>query len=300
MGESEFKNRLANMNEGWSEVKDSIGGIPPGIYVLQLQGAEIKEVSTDSDRLRVAFEWLVLEGDRSGEVVYDGMPLHRKDGTPFFSMVVQRIEQLGLEAPEAWEDLPEILDSLVANAPTVQVAITEKDGYTNVKVKSLLSEASPAPEKAGKRQESPPVISVGKKKAKAPIVESEFVEGNVVMFKDDDGNAIHGEITGVNGVIATIMDTDNDEWEIPFSELSLDENAPDEDHADLLGLGLAAGVEGLKDSMQVDEIVEEFKAYSWQASEMTPDEIALFERHDIPVEKVLPPAKKKKTKTKGK
>lgn len=250
---------LDGMNEAWEETESSGGfDIPDGTYEARLQGAEIVEVSSDANRLRIKIEWLILEGDVAGTVKYDSIPLHRKDGTPFLSMAKGFLEKLGAEVPQQMRDVPETLASLVQAAPRVSLKVQTKGDFQNCTVQSVLDDVdapAPAPKAPAKApaKAAPPAAKPTPQKApqKAPAAAAPA-----------KGKA-------------------------PMSRKAKAESARDEgqDLADLVALCGSFGVE-LSNAEDLASVVADMQGLGqpFPAAETTPEEQAVLAAYEIPCE----------------
>jgi len=145
-----FAEKLKGMKQTWAEsstVYDStFGGIKvdPGQYVARLQSAKIVESKT-SGNLMIRREHVILEGQFQGMIVYDNMNLANAMGMSF---VRRWIDQMGYEAPSADkpEELEDVIAAVIAEAPTVKIAIKHSGDFVNVSIIELLQTGNERPE----------------------------------------------------------------------------------------------------------------------------------------------------------
>ncbi len=132
-----FEKKFAKMQENWEAGLEESGftDVPAGIYSLQLQSAELRQ-SENSGNWMFMRKHLITEGEFAGETVVDFMTLEG-ERSPFFCKMW--IEQMGMEAPAKFTEVPTTVEEMVENHPkyTGQVVVSD-EGYTNVRIKKLL------------------------------------------------------------------------------------------------------------------------------------------------------------------
>lgn len=289
-----FKKRLQEMNQQWDETSSGFQDLPEGQYTMQIAGAELKETQTGN--LRASIQYVVAEGEMSGQSIYDGFMVE-KDGA-FFEIGAQMLkgwlERMGYEAPPL-DEIEDTLAMVTQEAPMVLAEVKKKGDFTNVRVRERLDDgAAPAPAKgkrAGKTTQKPAAVDT----------DAPFSKGDAVQFIDDDGDAIIGTITAIDGDTCTVLSTEDEDWEdIPFDMLTLadsggDDTEPEEeepeeeedgaDTTDLLAFCGAHDLEGVDDGMTAEELVGIIDEYEWKASYLTDEEVELLEGINIAVKK---------------
>lgn len=148
----EYAAKLAEMADTYSAGVAAADGVPDAEYIMQLQGAIMKESSNGN--LMVSRQHLIREGELAGIVVFDNLVL----STPFgMANLVSWLKRLGYDAPEDPVDLEPMIEQVANEAPMVKASTKSKDGFTNVRVLEVLegggeSEAPPTgpPAAAGK------------------------------------------------------------------------------------------------------------------------------------------------------
>jgi len=130
---AEVRKKLKEMNKAWKTGKDSVSGVPAGVYHMRLQGATVK--LTSNKKLTVIREHLIVDGEFEGTVVTDFMNLEGEMGAYF---AAQFIDQLGYEIPEEPTEIPETIEAVVADAPEYIASVVHSEGFTNVRFKELV------------------------------------------------------------------------------------------------------------------------------------------------------------------
>jgi hypothetical protein len=149
---SDIKKKLKKMREAWDNQKEASKrsgfiNVDDGSYVCQLTGGELKE--DKNDQLGVQLEWSITDGDETGEKL-----------TMFFGNIedeerviwLQRtLRRLNVEVDEfSPEDIPEILENLLKEAPKARLKVSTKGDFTNVNVDKLLGDDDDDDDSKGK------------------------------------------------------------------------------------------------------------------------------------------------------
>jgi len=297
-----FSNRLKKMDEQWDGVSSGFGEVPEGMYSMQVMNAELKE--TRNGDLRVSVQYVIAEGEHTGEMIWDGFMLE-KDGKFFESgaqFLKRWIERLGEEVPPI-DEVEDTLQAITRKAPIILGEVKKNGDFTNVRMREVMGAEGPAQ----KPKRSAPTTAKKKEKEASP-----FSDGDRVTF-NADGEYITGKILGMDEDTCTVLSTDDEEWEdIPLDmlEAAPEDEGPQEDeekeeagedNTDLLEFIGAHDLEGADDSMDRAGLIGVIDEYEWSAKELTKDEVELLESLPITVQK--PRTAKKATKkasTRGK
>lgn len=254
---SQFAKRLAGMREAWKQGRESGGSstVPPGVYTAQLAACDLAE-SQSSNKLQIHREFLITEGESSGESLHDYMQIETEKG-PFF--IELWLKKMGYDLDGDFDPtaLEEILAELQANTPTVRIRVVEKNGFTNVRVLQLL-EGESAPAKPAKAGKSAPAEEAG--------------EGEGEGEGEGDGGEEAGEAAG--------------------QETGGEEDA--ELKGELIALAQNFSVE-VSDEDSVEDLKDKLHELAWDGSTLEEHEVALLEKCGIEVAnkpKPKPAAKK--------
>lgn len=296
----EFKNRLAQMQEQWTSGKDKAGGVPDGVYNMQLQEAKF-DVS-GSGRLMVKRQHLITDGEYAGEVVYDNIVVDTEFGP---RQLAEWIAQMGYEVPADMADNEDVVNAISMAAPHYQAGVKKgKDSdFRNVRIRQLLdapaAEAAPAPAHVKKAAAAPakPAAKVAapapvKKAAPAPKAaepEAGLAEGTRIAFKDEDQNDAEGTVKGagenegdirVEGDNGTLYDFAIGDLTVvegeAVAEAPVEEDNSEETRAGLLAICVAHGIE-VTDEDDLAAVTEKVCGQEWNKGELTEDEAALLE-----------------------
>lgn len=235
-----FKQSAKQLSKAWDDayqVKGEAGqGFEPedARYAVALVMAEMGE-SKASGRLQITWEYLFLDGEYKGKTFrsYDG--LDRPEGLPY---VMRRIETLGYDTPESFEELEPLLKQISKDKPYIRIQVKTKGEFTNVYVLGKLEEDE-LPEGAqsvvgGKGRvtkeeqttESPTVATNVAKEEKAEEEGLEIEEGMQVLCHNGDGEELGvGEILSIDGESEeVIVKIDGKKHVVPWTKL---EKAPE-------------------------------------------------------------------------
>lgn len=135
---SQFASQLASLNKNWASAKakqdEMFGGqqIPGAQYTAQLVGAKLI-LTKQSQRLAIARNFLIVDGDYEGRTVSDMMGLAFNELSPVFAR--RWIEQMGYAAPEDLAaELENVLDAITADAMYCKIKIRLSGQYYNIDV----------------------------------------------------------------------------------------------------------------------------------------------------------------------
>ena len=218
-----FKLSAKELSKSWEsayKVKDEItAGFEPedGRYPVAVTMATIGE-SQSSGRLQITWEYLFLDGDYKGRTFrsYDG--LDREEGLPY---IMRRIESMGYDAPDAYDELEGLLETITKRKPFIRIQVKTKGEFTNVYVMGVLErenlpegwedamEPSDKPSKSGSsavsREKPEPSSSSSPKSDDGNEEGLEIEKGMMVACSDGE----EGEALGVG----EILDIDEDSQE---------------------------------------------------------------------------------------
>jgi hypothetical protein len=279
----DFANRLAAMNQSWSERGKSGASVPPGIYTMLLQSAELGE-SQSSNKLQIHREHLILEGEYQGQVIHDYLQLETEMGPRFVS---RWIELMGFTPPDDPQQLEDVVAAIAAAAPTYQAQVKVSGDFTNVNIRKLLSaaEAPPAPTPAPVA--APPKVAQVAKAApvaktpgavKAPV--SSFTVGDCVVFKDGATN-VPGTVESLDTTHAVVKDDQCSTWKVALNELRIlppvaaAAAAPSEKLTELLAFAQSQDI-AVDDSDTEEMCIAKIKEFNYDVKQLTPEEIVLL------------------------
>lgn len=126
---------LKNLRKSWEETEPATGGsnVPLADYVAKLTAIELG--FSKAGNLQAVATFKIYDGKYKGKEVKSFQGLGTDVGISFFKGFC---EVIGLEYPEDPTDLPEAIDSFMDDFDElVNIAVVEKDGYTNVRIKGL-------------------------------------------------------------------------------------------------------------------------------------------------------------------
>jgi hypothetical protein len=290
---NDFNERLEGMQEAWASGRDREPGAPAGTYKAQVQDLQLA-VAQSSGNMMINREFLIIEGEQNGEVVYDRLMLETERG-PYY--VGRFIDQMGYEKPDAVTEIPGVLAAIVEEAPVVMLNVRKNDDFTNARVLEVLQgeEGEPAAKEAP--DESP---------KEAVDSDVRLSEGQLVKY-EDEGEMKVGKVVGFADGDVHIEDSEAAVWAFKPVEVFVieedDEPPVEETMTQLIAFAGAYDIE-VSDQMDGSEIVAAVKEYEWDAAELTDDEVELLGGFDIPVKpkpksKAAKAAPKKATKKKG-
>jgi len=134
-----FDDKLKMMNDLYKSGKDKLPGVPDGQYTCQLQAAYL-DVSKSSGNLMVKREHLVIEGEHSGETIYDQIVLHSEQSAYWLN---KWIVAMGFEGGlDNLDELPGILKEMSRRMPIYSAVVKLSGEFRNVRVKELISGSS--------------------------------------------------------------------------------------------------------------------------------------------------------------
>ncbi len=211
---------------------DSGGGMltPDGYYTAEIKSIE-EEVGGDSGEPYLAVRWKT----HIGSVVFDNFSLQPQ------SLWVLRscLDCMGYDTPDAeYEFDPDDLLGATCGLEVVNEEYEGRDrpkavGYMPVDVaeasdlyiaRDSIEEEEEEQEEQEEEEEAPPPKSkrraAAKKKAPAKKKSTALRPGARVTFEDDNEDIIPGVIEFVEDDMATVVDDNEDSWEIPLEELT--------------------------------------------------------------------------------
>lgn len=286
----EYNERLKKMQETWDSGREQAPTVPPGLYTMQLQSAEVV-ASQSSGKLMIRREHLILEGEHENTVVYDYLMIETEKG-PFW--IARWLESMDGEAPEQATELPAAVEEVAGRAPiyTGKVVVSN-GGFTNVRIVKLL-------DSSGSSGAAGPDPEVGEDPTSAQEAGDGggFQEGDSVAYDDADGDECQGEIVRFDddeddGRVAIVKDADDDEWSVPLADLRAADGGGggDEDIDALIAFAQQQDIEVSNDDDR-DAVVEKIKEYQWPKKDLEADQIALLESIDADFEVAKPKPKK--------
>ncbi len=286
---ADMKKRLADMQDAWSTGKDKGIGVPEGIYKMQLQAAYLAESSNEN--MMIKREHLVLEGEQEGEVVYDQIMLESDQGPRW---VAKWMGQMGFEAPDDALEIEETVKAIEDAAPIYMGKVVKKDDFDNVRIQEVLETEADRPEGAAEHAATSTTDDGD--------AGEELAIGDTVSY-DDGGEMVTGVIEAFDGDDAHVIGPDKKVWAYAKSDLTKVEPEvaeADEELTALLALAQATDIE-VSDSDDTATVIKKLDEYTWDADQLTADEVALLEASDIKVQKPKrKPVKKVKAKSKKK
>jgi len=124
-----FNAKLKSMNKVWESGKEGIPLIPAGQYMFQLVAAELAE--SQNGNLMIKRSHTVIEGEYEGDTIRDIMVL--MDNEMSLGFLSQWIQDMGFEAPDSLETLPEVLAEMVETDVTYSGKLTYDGDYARVR-----------------------------------------------------------------------------------------------------------------------------------------------------------------------
>lgn len=276
-----FRKLLGQGQDDWNN--ETVETAPAGVYVFQLQDAQMFEAQDKdgNDVVKIKWEHLIREGEYEGTVIVDfGQPQSKH---PFPRKLLRdRIRALGFEPPEDIRDLEELVAAIVQAAPVYQGQLKWKNDFPNVQVKRLIEGQATAPARPAPARAAP--------QAAAPVPEPAaegLAIGTAVQFDGEDG-PVDGTVTGFGeDDTVRVEATNGDIYDVPAEILTAapaKAPAPEEDgtRAALLEFAQAQDLE-VHDGQTAEELVALLNGYDWQETDLTPDEVTLLKANGIGV-----------------
>lgn len=110
--------------------------LPDGKYIAQLAGAEINNSQGESQRLQVKMEYVVKEGEQQGNSIFKYLGLDKEESLDWMA---KELVRLGVDASQlSIEELPDVLEKLLVNKPTVRLKLRTKGEYQNCYIEKLV------------------------------------------------------------------------------------------------------------------------------------------------------------------
>ena len=221
-GRSEFARRLGQLKESWGAADEGFSQIKPGLYLMQLQSAAVEE-SASSGRMQIHREHLVREGEMEGEVIHDYMQIETELGPRF---VKQWINMMGFDVPDDPTELEEVVAAISDAAPIYRAKVTEKDGFTNVRIAKLLEsgeeDEGPEPEEEEAEEAEEETEAEDEEEAEEEQGSGDELEEQLSKFCED-WNVEVGADDDESNVVNMVVGIQEYTWKAP--ELSEEEVA---------------------------------------------------------------------------
>jgi hypothetical protein len=199
MANDVFTQRLKSLENTWKQAQAAAGEssfgtvVPDGRYVSVISQATIGE-SQSSGRLQIAWEYVISEGEFTGEAIrdYDGLETEMN-----LTWLGRKLSRLGYDfAAMGFSDLPAVLEDILKSKPSVLVRLRTKGEYQNAYIEKLLStdtpESSPSEDTSQETvevyEEAGPSLQVGMQVAFR--YQKDIVTGTIVRFFDENTAAV--------------------------------------------------------------------------------------------------------------
>jgi len=132
----EYEDRLGAMHD-FDKRSEPKPPVPDGSYEMQITGCSLEE-SQNSGRLQICRSFLIISGPENTETVKDYMQLETEQGPRF---IKDFFEAMGYPAFKGAKEVGAICDHIELNNPTVLAGVkTNKQGFTNIRIKRILGE----------------------------------------------------------------------------------------------------------------------------------------------------------------
>lgn len=196
---SKWGARLSKMKSGWlsseQQYKEMFGAsdIPEDVYVAKLQDCELTE--SNSGKLRIKREHVIMEGEHKGVSVRDGLNLENELGLVFCR---RWLNMIGAEVPENPEELETLLAEIKEAAPVCKIRVRHSGDFTNVDVLSVVDDADDGEEGSGEEGEGDEIDldSMDKDELRALVKENDLeIDGWRKMDEDTLREAIREAIS---------------------------------------------------------------------------------------------------------
>ena len=227
--------KKTSINVDFSDTESS-AVLPESDYLLKVADVEVR-TSENSGADYLSFTMEVAEGEFEGKKVYHNCSLQPQ---ALFNLR-NLLEALGLEVPQGAMDLDPA--DLIDMTCGVSIQHETYEGKTKARPVEFFPEEdlggeeeaeAPAAKVTKKAVKEEPVKKTPAKKAvkeepaaepakkvmKKKTVKKEIEVGSIVTFTDDEGDEQEGGVTAIEDDNATVL-VDEDEWEIPMSDLVL-------------------------------------------------------------------------------
>lgn len=181
------KSMLATFGDNWDADRNeaassAVGELDDGRYILQVKGMEFKTSSNDNFGLNTKFS--VKTGDHKGATVYRWDNIDEERG---LQNVARHLGVYGHDLDEVdVDDLPELCESIVKDAPTVIADLVTKNDYQNVNVKKLADVEDNDVEADDEVDDEDEVVIFDKKDEVEAKIGRKWEAGTVVSYSDDD------------------------------------------------------------------------------------------------------------------
>lgn len=138
-----FEKRLKKAQKSWEEgvkEKKNLGGsnVDDGTYKTGLSAASLME--SNKQELLVLLKFKIKEGDFKGEEVPRFYNLEGKNAAKSLAFLQFDLEKMGADVPEDLSDIPEILEKLLKEKPSLLISLRTNGEYQNAKVVRLIND----------------------------------------------------------------------------------------------------------------------------------------------------------------
>lgn len=250
-----FREKLTQLQKQWERSTETAGKVPPGLYHARLQEASLAESA--AGRLQVHREFLILEGEHEGRVLHDYMQLETEQGPTF---IRRWIEQMGYNAPSKADELEETIDAINQEAAELQIKVVHSGDFVNVRIQRVLA-VTPQPAKPTVSAKAPVAAAAP---APAPAQGGLFSGKTPPPVQAPVNSQAQAKPTGKVPVKVGKATQAKEEPEAP--EL-----------VKLIAFAQGQGLEpAVTEASSYDEVVDVITNYSFEVSELLPDEVAML------------------------
>ncbi len=223
------KSKVKNIGALWGKARETTANdtsfgdavpVEPGMYKMQLVSAEVGDFGGTRKLLT---RWCVLD---DGDFQHKLCTSFDQCDTAEKLVWVQRLmvsvgidlESCGLDDDSSEDDMVALFQDKVDEQTVCKVKVTEKDGYTNMRVKNVdesvdesekVDPKLAAKGKLGQAEETadeePPKKGKGKKEEPEDEPAAALEEGDRVSWENEDGETVEGEVVAL---------TDNDDAKV--------------------------------------------------------------------------------------
>ena len=147
MNANVYKKRLKKSQsvyeQGKKEAEDFFSVKPEGEYTLQLSNIAIDDINTKNGNCLVAkVKYKIIESDHDniGQTVTDTLFLEGNEQTPMY--VTLWFKRHGYEEPDNYEDLPEVFEEIIEDAPeyNANILVTDDGNYNKIRIQNVVDE----------------------------------------------------------------------------------------------------------------------------------------------------------------
>ena len=192
--------------------------IEEGLYTAVIHEIEEQESSKGNPMLVV--KWKITSKKGKGALLWDNVSLTPQALWRFKGL----LEAIEVEVPDSSFDVD--LDDLIEKEARVQVSLEKFEGKDRPRItaySSLEDKGEDDSDESGEKDEDDETEETDESEEdeKPAKVGTGIVKGARVKFKDDKGRTVKGTVTKIKGDNAIVSDEEEDDWEIPLSELSV-------------------------------------------------------------------------------